>query len=1087
MLEGSALRLRFSIMRTTGFFRIRFIFFSLLSTVLAGVGAIVALCWVSCPGASDRGGLLLVLGLSLAVLLAGCLYGLWRRLVHAERLAAERTAALHESEQKFRRLLEEIPNIAVQGYDQQRRVIFWNTASEHLYGYCRDEALGQRLEDLIIPSPMRPQVTQDIDRWLRENWPVPSAELELLRKDGSLVPVYSSHVLLSSRPGVREMYCLDIDLSERKRAEAALVQRDALLELAAQTAARLLKEPDPSLAIATSFAELGQVTDVDRVYLFENSLCPRTGALLMNQRHEWCADRATVQIDSPTLQGLPYLEGGFERWRQVLTANEPITGLVRDFPKPEQAILESQDILSILVVPINVHGEFWGFIGFDDCHRERLWTPAERNILQNIAGNIGEAIARRRAEASLQDSEEQFRRLADHMRDLVCQIDTHGVILYASPSFCTVLGYEALAVLGVSIFASIHPDDRERVIAVCRQSLEGGVAGQVECRYQRADGGYLWLETVGNPLYDAAGQIVGAVIGSRDITERKRAEQELRLAAQVFENSREAIMITDAQTRILSVNRAFSDFTGYAAHEVIGQTPRLLASDRHDRDFYQQMWHAVVTAGYWQGEIWNRRRNGEIFPQWLGISAVYDSQGQLTHYVGIFSDLSERKASADQIEFLAHHDSLTALPNRLLLHDRLGRALSQAERNQSSVALLVLDLDRFKLVNDSLGHELGDQLLQMVALGLRQRLRETDTISRQGGDEFLILLPDTGQEGAICVARNLLECLNDQPWRVADHSLGVTASIGISLYPDTGQDHDTLLRQAGTALTYAKNGGGNTYRFFAEGMNVNTIERLQLETGLREALERGEFLLHYQPRIELATGRIVGAEALLRWQHPVRGLVPPVHFIPVAEDSGLIIPIGAWVLREACRQARVWQQAGLPILTVAVNLSALQFQRPELLETVEQALAESGLSPEYLELELTESILIQDAASALTTVQQLRATGLKLSIDDFGTGYSSLSYLQKLAVQALKIDQSFVRGLAGDADSAAIVRAVIQLSRSLKLITVAEGVETDAQLAFLRNYGCDQVQGYYFSRPVPAEEFARLLASGVLAGETNQK
>ncbi len=769
-------------MRTLESRRIQSVLLGLLLVFLAGMYVAIALWWTSRPDVLSRGGLFLLSGLLLMALLAGGLYGLWRRLVETERLANERAAALRQGEQKFRRLLEDIPNISVQGYDEQRRVIFWNAASEHLYGYRRDEALGKLLEELIIPPPMRSQVIQGIERWLQEGVPVPASELELLRKDGSLAPVYSSHVMLSNERGLQELYCLDVDLSERKR-----------------------------------------------------------------------------------------------------------------------------------------------------------------------------------------------------------------------------------------------------------------------------------------------------------------AEQELRLAAQVFENSREAIMITDAQTHILSVNRAFSDLTGYAAAEVVGHTPRLLASGRHDRDFYQQLWQALVATGHWQGEIWNRRRNGEIYPQWLSISAVCDSQRQLTHYVGIFSDLSERKASAERIEFLAHHDALTALPDRLLLHDRLARALSLAEHNRSSVALLILDLDRFKLVNDSLGHELGDQLLQMVASRLRQRLRETDTISRQGGDEFLILLPDAGQEGASRVARDLLECLNGQSWRVADHSLGVTASIGISLYPDTGQDRDTLLRQAGTALTYAKNGGGNAYRFFAAGMNVNTLERLQLETGLREALERGEFLLHYQPRIDLATGRIVGAEALLRWRHPERGLVPPGQFIPAAEDSGLIIPIGTWVLREACRQAHVWQQAGLPRITVAVNLSALQFQRSELLDTIQAALAESGLAPEHLELELTESILIQDAAGALTTVQQLRATGLKLSIDDFGTGYSSLGYLQKLAVQALKIDQSFVRGLTGDADSAAIVRAVIQLAHSLKLVTVAEGVETDAQFAFLRNHGCDQVQGYYFSRPVPAEEFARLLARGMLVGETHQK
>lgn len=1048
-------------------------------TVLAGLGLTGVLSWLACWNAREPMDhplafwFILFLGLLATASLARYLGNVFAQLARAE-------ARARESELKFQHLLEESPTIAVQGYDLNRRVIFWNAASERLYGYSRDEAVGRRLEDLIVPVAMRPDIIQAIDDWIGSGQPIPCSELELLRKDGSLIPVYSSHALLTTHQGEPELYCLDIDLSERKRAEAALAQREALLELAALIATRLLGEPDPSMVIATCFAQLGEASGVDRVYLFENRVCPQTGQLLMSQRHEWCADTATVQIDNPELQDLPYDSGGFERWRRVLAENALLIGWVRDFPESERAILGPQGILSILVVPINVHGEFWGFIGFDDCHRERDWTPAERNILQNIASNIGEAIARQRAETALQESEERFRRLADNTRDLVCQIDTSGIILYASPSYRPVLGYEPTALLGRSIFANIHPDDRADTVAVCRRALALGVVGKVELRLLRADGEYLWLEAVGNPLFDADGKVCGAVVSGRDIAERKRVESDLRLAARVFENSREAIVITDANSHIISVNQSFSDITGYVAAEVVGQTPRLLTSGRHDRDFFQAMWHALVTEGHWQGEIWNRRKNGDIYPEWLGITAVYDSHGNLTHYVGIFSDLSERKESADKIEFLAHHDPLTALPNRILLHDRLERALAQAERQQTKVAVLVLDLDRFKLVNDSLGHELGDQLLQAVAVRLHQHVRETDTISRQGSDEFLVLLPDTGMEGAERVVGNLLQCVGCEPFRIADHPLSITASIGISLYPAHGRDSDSLLKRANTALEYAKNGGGDTHRFFTASMNVNTLERLHLETSLRLALERDEFLLHYQPQVALSGGLIVGAEALLRWQHPELGLVPPGRFIPVAEDSGLIVPIGEWVLREACRQARAWQESGLARITVAVNLSALQFKRSDLLTTVTRALTGSGLAPDCLELELTESILIQDVESALRVVREMRAMGLKLSIDDFGTGYSSLSYLQKLAVDKLKIDQSFVRGLAGsETDSAAIVRAIIQLAHNLKLLTVAEGVETRFQLDFLRDHDCDEVQGYYLGRPLPAVEFAALLAQRV--------
>lgn len=1052
---------------------------SVLLTVLAGSCLTGLLFWAVCwdpreplqNSAPYR--LILPVGFLSTVLLAWYLWDLLARLARAEDRA-------HEIESKFHRLLEDIPNIAVQGYDQNRRVFFWNAASERLYGYGREEALGQPLENLIVPPAMRPETIQAINGWIEEGRPIPSSELELLCRDGSLIPVYSSRVVLTTRQGRSELYCLDVDLSEHKRVEAARAQRDTLLELAALIATRLLGEPDPGMVIATCFAQLGQAGGVDRVYLFENHACPQTGELLMSQRHEWCADSAIAQIDNPKLQNLPYVSGGFERWQRILAENLLVVGSVRDFAESERAVLEPRGILSILVAPINVHGEFWGFIGFDDCHRERDWTPAERNILQNIAGNIGEAIARQRAETTSQESEERFRRLADNMRDLVCQIDMSGTILYLSPSYRTVLGYETEALLGRSIFAHVHPEDRKMASAICQTSLAQGEVGQAQFRYRCADGDYLWLEAVGNPLFDTDGKVCGAVVGSRDITERKRVESELRLAVRVFESSREAIVITDAKSRILSVNRAFSDITGYAADEVVGRTPRLLASGRHDRDFYQSMWHAVVTEGHWQGEIWNRRKDGEIYPEWLGITAVYDSQGHLTHYIGIFSDLSERKATADQIEFLVHHDPLTALPNRVLLHDRLERALAQAERQHTTVALLVLDLDRFKLINDSLGHELGDQLLQLVAVRLYRHVREMDTVSRQGSDEFLILLPDTGIEGADRVVGNLLKCLENEPFSIAEHALSITASIGISLYPAHGRDSDSLLKHAGTALDYAKNGGGNTHRFFTASMNVNALERLHLETSLHLALDRGEFLLYYQPQFSLASGLIVGAEALLRWQHPEWGLVAPGRFIPVAEDSGLIVPIGEWVLREACRQARVWQEAGLMPITVAVNLSALQFKRSDLLATVTGTLAENGLTPDCLELELTESILIQDVDSALKVVREMREMGLKLSIDDFGTGYSSLSYLQKLAVHKLKIDQSFVRDLvSNDTDSAAIVRAIIQLAHNLKLLTVAEGVETELQLNFLRDHGCDEIQGYYLGRPSPAVEFARLLAQAV--------
>lgn len=1007
----------------------------------------------------------------LSILLGGALTWYLRILLVRLGGAGVQTQA---GEMKMHHLLADLSNLAVHGYNQDRQIVFWNEGSERLYGYRQEEALGRTLEELLFPPSMHSSVIRTVSRWFAERRPIPCSELDLLRKDGSLVAVSSSRVILpAGRDGWR-LYSLDIDLSDQKQAQIALARHEALLEMAVLIAARLLKTTDPLVAVTACFPQLGEAVGVDRISLFENRLCPQTGFVVMHQRYVWRTEQAPRTKSA--LQNLSYEQDGFERWRQALAANDPILGLVREFPDSERAILEIEGVVASLVVAINVHGEFWGFIGYDDCRHERRWTPAERSILQHIAANVGEAIARCRAERALQDSEERFRRLADNMRDLVCEIDANGTILYLSPSY-RALGFETEALLGRSIFSNVHMEDRQMTIAACKAAKLQGQSGQAQFRYRRADGEYLWLEAVGNPLFDASGKISGAVISSRDITERHRAAAELHLAARVFENSREAIMISDADNRILSVNKAFVDITGYTPNEVIGQTPQLLASDRHDHQFFQTLWNAVTTEGHWQGEIWNQRKNGEVYPEWLSVTAVYDARGNLTHYLGIFSDLSERKATADQIEFLAHHDALTALPNRILFYDRLEQALIQAERQRGFVAVLMLDLDRFKLINDSLGHELGDQLLQLVAVRLRQQMRETDTVSRQASDEFLLLLPETGLEGADRVAGSLLKCIQNEPFRIAEHTLSLTASIGVTLYPTHGRNSDSLLRQAGVALDYAKNGGGNTYRFFVSSMNANRIERLYLESSLRLALNRGEFLLYYQPQFSIADGLIVGAEALLRWQHPEWGLVAPGRFIPVAEDSGLIVPIGEWVLQEACRQAKAWQHAGLRPVTVAVNLSAIQFKRTDLLATVIHALTESGLAPDYLELELTESILIQDVDAALKVVQKMRAMGLKLSIDDFGTGYSSLSYLQKLAVHKLKIDQSFIRNVTGsDTDSAAIVRAIIQMAHSLKLLTVAEGVETGQQLSFLRHHRCDEMQGYYLGRPLPAAEFATWLA-----------
>ncbi len=558
--------------------------------------------------------------------------------------------------------------------------------------------------------------------------------------------------------------------------------------------------------------------------------------------------------------------------------------------------------------------------------------------------------------------------------------------------------------------------------------------------------------------------------------ERQAVMAKLKLAASVYEHSAEGIMVTDAAANIIAVNRAFTGITGYPAEEVIGRNPRLLASGRHGQEFYRHMWQSLAEQGIWRGEIWNRRRSGEIYPEQLTISCVKDDAGAVTNYVAIFDDISERKQAEQRIRQLAQYDGLTGLPNRLLFADRLQHGLVQARRSGAHLAVLFLDLDRFKQINDTLGHNVGDELLQMVAQRLADCVREQDTVSRQGGDEFIAVLPATDAEGAALVADKMLQALV-QPYPIQGHVLRISASIGIAIFPEHGQDTDTLVKHADVAMYQAKEAGRNRVMVFNPDMTASIYERLELETALRAALEERAFELFYQPQVELADGRIVACEVLIRWRHPEKGMVPPVSFIPLAEETGLIGPISDWVLEEALRQCRAWRTAGLPPLRISVNLSALQFCQRNLYEQVDGLLRRYGLPPEALELELTEAILMQGGSVPLATLHELTALGVGIAIDDFGTGHSSLSYLKRFPIRKLKIYQSFVGDVIGDSNDAAMVRTIILMAHSLNLRVVAEGVESEAQADFLRAAGCEMAQGYLYGKPLPAAEFAELLAA----------
>jgi len=572
--------------------------------------------------------------------------------------------------------------------------------------------------------------------------------------------------------------------------------------------------------------------------------------------------------------------------------------------------------------------------------------------------------------------------------------------------------------------------------------------------------------------FTQAGGAVGGLVGFMlDITERKRMEERLQQAATVFDSSAEGVTITAPDGTIVAVNRAFTEITGYHEDEVAGRNSSLLQSGRQNKAFYREMWATIARNGRWQGELWNKRKDGQVFPVWLTISAVKDAAGTLTHYVGVFSDITAIKTAYEQLNHLAHHDALTGLPNRLLLEDRLYVALQRARREQSGLAVLFVDLDRFKTINDSLGHHVGDRVLCEVSTRLSALIRESDTVARLGGDEFLILMEGIAEPAAASsVADKILENLRDIPVSL-EHEFFVGVSIGISIYPQDGDDSATLIKHADVAMYRAKERGRNTHEFFTAEMSYSSLDRFRMETDLRRAIERDELRLYLQPQFSLKTGSLIGAEALVRWRHPEQGLIFPGKFIPLAEESGLIVAIGEWVQRKACQCWAEWLEAGFNPGVLSINVSGVEFRRGRIQETVRKTLDATRLPPGRLELEITESAVMSQAESSIQVLNDLRDMGISLAIDDFGTGYSSLAYLKRLPLNKLKVDQSFVSGLPGDAEDCAIARAVIALGHSLQLTIIAEGVETQEQCEFLTREGCDEMQGYLRGKPMPIDEF----------------
>lgn len=659
----------------------------------------------------------------------------------------------------------------------------------------------------------------------------------------------------------------------------------------------------------------------------------------------------------------------------------------------------------------------------------------------------------------------RLRTLLNSSVDGIHIMDMEGNIIETSPSFLRMLGYTNEEAAGLSIFDIDRHFSKQDILVMFQSFPDESVT--LETLHRSKEGMLIDVEiTAHKIILDGQDYIYAS---SRDITERKKAEKELIKLSYAIEQSPNTVMITDLDAKIEYVNAAFTAATGYTLEEVIGKNPKVLKSGKTALSTYIDLWNQLSKGESWTGEFINRSKEGIEFIEEVKISPIFQPDGKITHYMAIKNDITEKKRSEEKIHYLANYDVLTGLPNRVQLNERIAYSINVAKRNAGEVAILFLDLDRFKDINDTLGHSVGDMLLRELAHRVQLLLREEDTVSRLGGDEFIFMLPHTRAQGVAHVAEKILEVIS-QPFRIDDNELIVTASIGIAMYPIDGADPETLSKNADTAMYQAKQNGRNNYRFFTNAMQENAARNLLLINALRHALEKEQLYLVYQPQISMINGQVVGCEALIRWNHPEFGQVPPSEFIPLAEDSGLIISIGEWVLRSAVKQAKEWLDNGFS-LSVAVNLSSVQFRHPHLPEMVTNVLEEFDLPPECLELELTEAVAMHDPQKVISIMDSFHERGIKMSIDDFGTGYSSLSYIKKFKVHKLKIDQSFVADICCDSEDKAIVKAIISMAHSLGLRVIAEGVETQDQLDYLKEQLCDEVQGYFYSVPLLAEEF----------------
>jgi diguanylate cyclase (GGDEF)-like protein/PAS domain S-box-containing protein len=867
-----------------------------------------------------------------------------------------------------------------------------------------------------------------------------------------------------------DLVTLAIDASERREAQELLRHRVELETVISTISAHFVNlAPDEvDEGIGHALEVIGRFIGADRCFVILTSDDRATASLT----HEWTADgvppRGVSMTDMP-VGAFPWTNSQLSQLKNIRINS------LRELPpeaEGERRLHEANGTRSVLAVPMVYKRTAFGFIGMHAVHQELEFTDDHATLLKIVGEIFVGAIQRRRAERAIRTSEQRHRQLVERMREGLVQSDADGIMRFVNDRFCEMTGYSREELVGQKTSWLVATDEDRELLLSKAALRRQGISDQYEVRIRRRDDSVVWMEIGGAPLIDADGKVIGTIGVHNDITERRLSEAALRDSESRYrlmaENSTDVISRSDANGKVLYASDATRQLLGYEPSEVVGRSIYSFVIDE-DRDEVSRASRALAdgtTRSFAYHAI--RKDGSNVWFETTSRAILDPESGEVTEIVSVSRDISERRRAEEQIEYQAYHDALTGLPNRLLFRDRLTVALAHAKRLKQPVAVMFLDLDGFKLVNDTLGHSLGDELLKAIASRLRAVLREEDSIARMGGDEFTVLLGDlTRPDDAAKIAQKLLDTIA-QPIRVEGHELFVTTSIGIALFPNDGETAEALLKNADHAMYRAKDVGRNSYQLCTPAMNSRALERLSLENAMRRALERGEFVLHYQPQINLATNEIDGMEALMRWNHPTQGLVQPATFIPIAEETRLIVPMGEWALREACRQAKEWQKTKYPTLRMAVNLSPRQFQHGDLRTVIASALEESGLSPSSLELEITESTAMQNTERTVATLRALREMGVRIAIDDFGTGHSSLNYLRSFPLDTVKIDQAFIHEIESSPSDRAIVSAIIAMAHGLNLRVTAEGVETEEQLKFLRESGCEEVQGYLFGRPAPA-------------------